>query len=260
MERRKWPWRRTAARPIAAAADDATRRRPPQDVCRPRRRRTRWSGGCGPRDALGKSPLLEQNFACFRLRFRQDLGRRSEDRRRQSVFEPRVVWQSAPTQEPNTAALEGADGVSSWCCIGPSAARGCVVAPNARPSVRSVVCSPPQSATTHPTGGTVRPIPSVSEAQRLVNCRHPHGRSEPSAATKSPTRRRWRALVASGRGGERLVPARVGRGEVAMGGMNRGAPASCGAGTRVALVVLCPLARVRGGENRDQNFGLFRVA
>ena len=142
---------------------------------------------------------------------------------------------------------------------GPSAARGCVVAPNARPSVRSVVCSPPQSATTHPTGGTVRPIPSVSEAQRLVNCRHPHGRSEPSAATKSPTRRRWRALVASGRGGERLVPARVGRGEVAMGGMNRGAPASCGAGTRVALVVLCPLARVRGGENRDQHFGLFRV-
>ena len=33
-----------------------------------------------------------------------------------------------------------------------------------------------------------------------------------------------------------------------MGGMNRGAPASCGAGTRVALVVLYPLARVRGGE------------
>ena len=127
----KWPSRRTAARPIAAAADDATRRRPPQDVCRPRSRRTRWSGGCGPRDALGKSPLLERNFARFRLRFRQDLGRRSEDRRRQSVFEPRVVWQSAPTQEPNTAALEGADGVSSWCCIGPSAARGCVVAPNA---------------------------------------------------------------------------------------------------------------------------------
>merc|ERR1711995_135682 len=83
----KWPSRRTAARPIAAAADDATRRRPPQDVCRPRRRRTRWSGGCGPRDALGKSPLLERNFARFRLRFRQDLGRRSEDRRRQSVFE-----------------------------------------------------------------------------------------------------------------------------------------------------------------------------
>ena len=66
----KWPSRRTAARPIAAAADDATRRRPPQDVCRPRCRRTWWSGGCGPRDALGKSPLLEQNFACFRLRFR----------------------------------------------------------------------------------------------------------------------------------------------------------------------------------------------
>ena len=84
---KKWPWRRTAARPIAAAADDATRRRPPQDVCRPRCRRTWWSGGCGPRDALGKSPLLEQNFARFRLRFRQDLGRRSEDRRRQSVFE-----------------------------------------------------------------------------------------------------------------------------------------------------------------------------
>ena len=55
--RRKWPWRRTAARPIAAAADDATRRRPPQDVCRPRRRRTWWSGVCGPRDALRKSPL-----------------------------------------------------------------------------------------------------------------------------------------------------------------------------------------------------------
>ena len=50
-------------------------------------------------------------------------------------LKPRVVWQSAPTQEPNTAALEGADGVSSWCCIGPSAAGGCVVAPNARPSV-----------------------------------------------------------------------------------------------------------------------------
>ena len=64
MERCKWPWRRTAARPIAAAADDATRRRPPQDVCRPRRRRTWWSGVCGPRDALGRSPLLEQNFAC----------------------------------------------------------------------------------------------------------------------------------------------------------------------------------------------------
>ena len=62
--RRKWPWRRTAARPIAAAADDATRRRPPQDVCRPRCRRTWWSGVCGPRDALGRSPLLEQNFAC----------------------------------------------------------------------------------------------------------------------------------------------------------------------------------------------------
>ena len=110
----KWPSRRTAARPIAAAADDATRRRPPQDVCRPRCRRTWWSGGCGPRDALGKSPLLEQNFACFRLRFRQDLGRRSEDRRRQSVFEPRVVWQSAETEKPNTAALEGAGGVRSW--------------------------------------------------------------------------------------------------------------------------------------------------
>ena len=53
----KWPSRRTAARPIAAAADDATRRRPPQDVCRPRRRRTWWSGVCGPRDALRKSPL-----------------------------------------------------------------------------------------------------------------------------------------------------------------------------------------------------------
>ena len=60
--------------------------------------------------------------------------------------------------------------------------------------------------------------------------------------------------MASGRGGERLVPARVGCGEVAMGGMNRGAPASCGAGARVALVVLYPLARVRGGENRDQHF------
>ena len=60
----KWPSRRTAARPIAAAADDATRRRPPQDVCRPRCRRTWWSGVCGPRDALGRSPLLEQNFAC----------------------------------------------------------------------------------------------------------------------------------------------------------------------------------------------------
>ena len=64
MERRKWPWRRTAARPIAAAADETTRRRPPQDVCRPRCRRTWWSGVCGPRDALGRSPLLEQNFAC----------------------------------------------------------------------------------------------------------------------------------------------------------------------------------------------------
>ena len=64
MERRKWPWRRTAARPIAAAADETTRRRPPQDVCRRRCQRTWWSGVCGPRDALGRSPLLEQNFAC----------------------------------------------------------------------------------------------------------------------------------------------------------------------------------------------------
>ena len=65
--------------------------------------------------------------------------------------------------------------------------------------------------------------------------------------------------MASGRGGDELVPARVGRGEAAMGGMNRGAPASCGAETCVELVVLYSLARVRGGENRDQHFGLFRV-
>ena len=29
----KWPWQRTAARPIAGAADDVTRRRPRQDAC-----------------------------------------------------------------------------------------------------------------------------------------------------------------------------------------------------------------------------------
>ena len=44
--------------------EDVTRRRPPQDVCRPRCQRTWWSGVCGPRDALGRSPLLEQNIAC----------------------------------------------------------------------------------------------------------------------------------------------------------------------------------------------------
>ena len=60
----KWPWWRTAARPITGAADDAVKRRTtPQDTVRPRYRRIWWSGVCRSRDALGTSPLLEQNFA-----------------------------------------------------------------------------------------------------------------------------------------------------------------------------------------------------